>query len=199
MLKGGDKQMRLKVIKADGKVEQYLHTKVIGTINNALSAVGLADIKVAEELAEVVTYYLHKNHDCRSVTSSEIFSMIKVVLTSTGHEEAAVALSERQFERKLKRSRTEVVSLNVRKMADARLLAGADNAHHRSPWDKSKIVDNLIAKHNVDRQTARMIATMVEERILSLGITLVPVSLIEQLVLGDTASVLRAQNQMAAV
>jgi transcriptional regulator NrdR family protein len=199
MLKGGDSKMRLKVIKADRKTEQYLHTKVIGTINNALSAVGLADITVAEELAEVVTYYLHKNHSCRSVTSSEIFSMIKVVLTSTGHEEAAVALSERQFERRLKRGRIEVISLNVRKMADARLLAGVDNAHHGSPWDKSKIVDDLIAKHNVDRQTARMIATMVEERILKMGITRVPVSLIEQLVLGDTASILRVQNQLATV
>ena len=29
----------LGVVKADGQLEEYLHTKVIGTINNALAAV----------------------------------------------------------------------------------------------------------------------------------------------------------------
>jgi hypothetical protein len=44
-----------------------------------------------------------------------------------------------------------------------------------------------------------MIASMVEEKIFSMGVTLVPASLVKQLVLGDTATVLRAERQLAAV
>lgn len=191
--------MHLKVIKADGSVEEYLHTKIIGVINNALGLVDQADTNIAEELAEVVTYFLHHKQKSHSVTSSEIFSMIKVVLTATRHEEAAAALSERHFERKLKRSRIEVVSVDIQQLSDAQLLAAAEKPHQRSPWDKSRIVKTLTTSYELNRQTARMIASMVEERILGMGITSVPVSLIKQLVLGDTASVLRAQEQLAAV
>jgi len=191
--------MQLKVIKADGGVEEYLHTKVIGAISNALSRMGQPDISVAEELAEVVTYFLYHKKNRRSVTSSEIFSIIKAVLTATKYEEAAVALSEHHFERKLKRSRIEVVSINVEELADAELLHKTEHADSRSRWDKSRIVKSLVAKHDISQQTARMIASMVEEKIFNMGLTLVPASLIKQLVLGDAAAVLRAQRQLQTV
>jgi len=192
-------QMQLKVIKADGGVEEYLHTKVIGTISNALSRMGQPDISVAEELAEVVTYFLYNRQGRRSVTSSEIFSIIKTVLTATKYEEAAVALSEHHFERKLKRSRIEVVSINVEELADAELLRKNEYADGRSRWSKSRIVRDLVGKHDVSQQTARMIASMVEEKIFNMGLTLVPASLVKQLVLGDAAAVLRAQRQLQTV
>ena len=191
--------MQLKVIKADGGVEEYLHTKVIGAISNALSRMGQPDIAVAEELAEVVTYFLYHKKNRRSVTSSEIFSIIKAVLTATKYEEAAVALSEHHFERKLKRSRIEVVSINVEELADAELLRKTEHADSRSRWDKSRIVKSLVAKHGVSQQTARMIASMVEEKIFNMGLTLVPASLVKQLVLGDAAAVLCAQRQLQTV
>jgi hypothetical protein len=40
---------------------------------------------------------------------------------------------------------------------------------------------------------------MVEEKIFNMGITSVSASLIKQLVLGDTATVLRAQRQLQTV
>jgi transcriptional regulator NrdR family protein len=191
--------MQLKVIKTDGSVEQYLHTKIIGTISNALGRAGRPDISVAEELAEVVTFFLYQKQNQRSVTSSEILSMIKAVLTSTKYEEAAVALSDHHFERKLKRSRIEVVSIDVEELADAELLCKTDNSNGRSRWDKSRIVKYLVEKYGISRQTARMIASMVEEQIFNMGLTLVPASLTKQLVLGDTAAVLRAQRQLQTV
>ena len=105
--------MQLKVIKADGSVEEYLHTKIIGTISNALGRIGSPDLYVAEEMAEVVTFYLYNRQNRRTVTSSEIFSIIKAVLTATKYEDAAVALNENHFERSLKRSRTQVVSIDI--------------------------------------------------------------------------------------
>lgn len=188
--------MQLKVIKTDGSVEEYLHTKIIGIISTALSEIGRPDIYVAEELAEAVTFYLYERQHRRTATSSEIFSIIKAVLAATMYEDAAVALSERNFERRLKRSRIEVVSIDVEELADAEMLCKNEHLDRRSRWEKTRIVKDLIQKHDVPRQTARTIASMVEEKIFNMGLTLVPASLIKQLVLGDTAAVLRAQRQL---
>ena len=187
---------QLKVIKADGSVEEYLHTKVMGAINNALGEADQANIETAERFAEVVTYYLYHQQDQRTVTSSEILSVIKAVLAATGHETAAVALSERHFKRKLRRSRIEVVSADIQELTDAEYFAGTAPEDGRCRWDKSRIVQDLIATHDLCRQTARLIASMVEEKVFSMGITLIPSSLIRQLVLGDTATVLRAQREL---
>jgi len=192
-------QTQLKVIKADGSIEEYLHTKVMGTINNALGQVDQANIDIAEEFAEVVTFFLYNQYNRRTVTSGDIFSMIKVVLAGTGYEDAAVALSEHHFERKLKRSRIEVVPVDVRDLTDAEFLTGAAESTDRYRWDKSRIVGDLIAEHGIDRQTARTIAALVEEKVFNVGMTLVPSSLIKQLVLGDTATVLQAQRQLHLV
>ena len=192
-------QTQLRIIKADGTIEEYLHTKVMATINNALGEIGRADVDVAEQFAEVVTYFLYHQQNGRNVTSSEVLSMIKVVLATTGYEKAAVALSEHHFERKLKRSRVEVVLVDIRELADAEFLVGAEGPACRSRWDKSRIVEDLVAEHGLCRQTARMIAAMVEEKVFNMGITRVPSSLIKQLVLGDAAAVLHAQEQLQTV
>jgi transcriptional regulator NrdR family protein len=192
-------KVRLKVVKADGSVEEYLHTKVIGAISNALAYDGQADIHVAEELAEVVTYFLYHRKTPRTVTSGEILSIIKAVLTATTYEDAAIVLTEHHFNRKLKRSRIEVVSIDIQQLADAEMLYGVQQSPRRSRWDKSKIVNDLVTNYDVSMQTARTIASMVEERIFNIGLTSVPASLIKQLVLGDTAAFLRAQRQLQTV
>jgi transcriptional regulator NrdR family protein len=192
-------KVRLKVVKADGSIEEYLHTKVIGTISNALACDGQADIYIAEQLADVVTYSLYHGKNQRTVTSSEILSIIKAVLTATEYEDAAVALSEHHFNRKLKRSRTEVVSIDIQQLADAEMLYGVQQSPRRSRWDKSKIVNCLVTNYDVSRQTARTIASMVEEKIFNMGLTSVPAGLVKQLVLSDTAALLRAQRQLQTV
>ena len=70
-------QTPLKVIKANGSTEEYLYTKVLGTINNALSQIGHADVYIAEQFADVVTYFLYEQREYHNITSGEIFSMIK--------------------------------------------------------------------------------------------------------------------------
>jgi transcriptional regulator NrdR family protein len=191
-------KMQLKVVKTDGCAEEYLHTKVIGTINRALAQVDQADICIAEHLAEVVTYFLYHKNPARPLNSSEVFSVIKAVLTATGFEDAAIALSEHHFKRKIKRSRIEVVSIDIQKLSDAEMLCRAEEIQ-KTRWDKSRIVADLVTKHRLSRQTARTIASMVEEKIFNMGITLVPASLIKQLVLSDTAAVLRAHRQLQNV
>jgi transcriptional regulator NrdR family protein len=188
---------QFKVIKADGSVEEYLHTKVIWTISRCLERVGEADIQLAEQLAEVVTYFLYHSYQQHNITSSEIFSMVKIALASSRHEEAAVSLNEFHFSRKLKRGRIEVVPVDISELDEARLLCETKGYESRSRWDKSRIAAGLVRKHKFPRRTARAIASMVEEKILGMGLTLVPVSLIKQLVWSDAAAVMQAEKQLA--
>jgi transcriptional regulator NrdR family protein len=168
---------QLKVIKVDGSLEEYSHTKVMGTINNALCKIG------------------HRQNR-RTATSSEIFSIIKAALSAVNYDEAAIGLTEHHFQRRLKRSRTEVVSIDIQELTDAEQLTGTETTDNRCRWDKSRIVEDLVIKYDLTTSTARTIASMVEEKIFNIGINLVPSSLIKQLVLGDTATVLRAQEQL---
>lgn len=190
---------QLRVVKTDGTTEEYIHTKVVGTIHNAFSATGRPDIEMAEDLAEVVTYYLYRRHDQREVSSSEILSMIKAVLTSTSYESAALALGEHAIERRLKRARTEVLVVDVHDFADVQRLHGTRQPPARVPWDKGRIVQDLTAESGLPRQTARAVAATVEERVFGMGMTAVPRSLIKQLVLGEAAVMLRAQEQLQEV
>jgi len=191
--------MQLQVIKSDRSREKYLHTKVIGTINKALSRAEYADVYEAEQLSEVVTYYLHKDSASKTVTSGEIFSIIKAVLESTGHEKAADTLNDYQLNRKMGRTRVEVVDINIEHLCDAHALCSGDNLIRSWQWNKSMIVADLIEEYKIERQAARVIASMVEEKILAMKLSRVPVSLIRQLVLSDTALILQAQSQLLAV
>ena len=57
---------QLEVTKSDGSSEEYLHTKVLGAINNAFDQIGDTDVFLAQELADVVTYYVyHKDRGHR--------------------------------------------------------------------------------------------------------------------------------------
>ncbi len=196
-------KVQLKVIKSDGSMEEYLHTKVIGTISHALASVDESDICVAEQLAEAVTYFLyHKSRDHggpRNVSSGEIFSVIKASLAATNYEEAAIALSEYHCQRRLKRSRVEVVPVDIKQLCDAEQLCSSDDFAGRSRWDKSIIVAGLIGEHSICRPTARTIASMVEDKVFSMDLTLIPASLINQLVLNDTAKVLSAERALQVV
>jgi len=191
--------MQLKVIKADGSVEKYFHTKIVGTINNALAESDQPDVFIAEHLADAVTFFLYRSQNHYTVTSGVILSIIKAVLDETGYEDSALALTEHHLRRKIKRSRIEVLHIDVQNIADIGSFYGTDESLPKSRWDKSRIVDWLVKKHQLPRHTARMIASMTEEKILAMGVSLISTGLIKQLVLADTALVMRAHQQLQAV
>jgi ribonucleoside-triphosphate reductase (formate) len=171
--------MQLKVIKADGGIEEYLHTKIIGTINNALAESGHESEFVAEQLAEAITYYLYNNNSGGAVGSGEIYSMIQAMLSTTGYDDAALVLNNYHYTRELMRHRIEVV----------------DADGHES-WNKSQIVQDLVCREGMQRQTARTIASMVEEKVLRIGLNKVPTSLIRELVEIETKAILEAEQQL---
>jgi hypothetical protein len=190
--------MQLKVIKADGSTEEYLHTKVLGTINYALGLVDEANVFVAEQLAEAITYFLYQRGPGSRVSSSEISSMIEIVLAATPYDAAALALSENRYKRKIKRDRIEVTAMDMEDACRVAALGQGPVVASATRWDKSRIVANLVNKKNINRQTARAIASMVEEKVLELGVSRVSHGLIKQLVLADTLTMLQAERQLQA-
>ena len=163
---------QLEVMKSDGSFEEYLHTKVLGAINNAFDQIAQTDVFLAQELADVVTYYAYHKDDGnrKRVSSSEILSIVKVVLTTTDHEEAAAALSEHHYARRLKRRRIDVVSLDIHDLTDAQQFHETTDLGVKTRWDKSRIADDLIEEHNLNRQTARAIASMIGPIFMKLGL-----------------------------
>jgi hypothetical protein len=174
--------MQLKVIKVDGGIEEYLHTKIIGTISNALAGSGHDSMFVAEQLAEAITYYLYNNNSGGAVGSGEIYSMIQAMLSTTGYDDAALVLNNYHYTRELMRHRIEVV-----------------NADGRTSWNKSQIVHDLVSRHDMQRQTARTIASMVEEKVLRIGLGRVPTSLIRELVEIESEAILEAEQQLGGL
>jgi len=189
---------RLKVIKADGSIEDYLYTKVLGSVNNALALTDQANIFAAEQFTEAITYFLYQRRDCTRVTSSEILSMIQIVLEATFYKDAAIALVECYYQRQIKRHRIEVIDINMQDLNSISTSSPPAGQVGSSRWDKSRIVRYLTTKHNLAVQTARMIASMVEEKVLNMGINRISCSLVKQIVLADAAAVLRAEEQLKA-
>ena len=181
--------MQLKVIKIDVSTEEYLHTKVLGTFNNALAAINQSNVFVAEQFAEAITFYLYQKRTYITITTDEVHLMIQAVLTATGYENASLALNEHRMNRKLQRKRVVVV-YNDRFADDPNLTD--------CQWDKSQIVKDLMVNDNINRHIARVIASSVEEKVFNIGVSRIRRSLIKQLVMADTDAMLQAQEQLQA-
>ena len=189
-------QTQLKVIKADGSSEEYMHTKVLAAVSNALASAGQPDTKTAEQLAEVITYTLYHKQKRRSISSGEIFSIVKATLASSGFENAAAALNDYHLRRQMMRSRIEVAAVDMKEMADAKKFSDICRKAEKSRWDKSRIVAYLTDKFRIERHTARAIASVVEQKVLNLELSVVPSSLVKQLVLSEAAAFFKASQQM---
>jgi hypothetical protein len=72
--------MKIRVLKSDGTVEPYLHTKVLGTFHNALTAVDENDLTAAEQLAEAVTFYLYRADGSHTISVDQIHLLIQSAL-----------------------------------------------------------------------------------------------------------------------
>ncbi|OHB57213.1 MAG: hypothetical protein A2173_06490 [Planctomycetes bacterium RBG_13_44_8b] len=188
--------VQLKVIKADGSQERYLHTKVMAAFVNALAVPQEFDASIASHLAETVTFYLYNNHRKNKITSSEILSIIQAVLSSTGHDGAAANLAEHSRKRNLLRSRLEIAKYDMQEACTSIKMRKAVASPSIIRWNKSKIITDLIAEYNLDNTTARLVASMVEEKVLNSGLRCISTAFIRFLVVLQTQAILSAQQQM---
>jgi hypothetical protein len=185
--------MQLKVVKADGTQEEYLHTKVIASFVNALAEPDQNCINLASEFAETVTFYLYDKYPRSCITSNEILSMIIAVLSSTGYGHAAENLAAHHQRRNLLRARVEVIKFDTQAPSMLRQFEIPDSTDR---WNKSRIVKDLRTEYNLDIAAARTIASMVEEKILDSGLRCLTTDFVRFLVISQTQAVLSAQQQL---
>ena len=185
--------MIVRVMKTDGGVEEYLHTKVLLCISNALGGVREWDVATAQKLAEAVTTFIYGQKE-EQITSQKIREMIELVLVETGYGDAAVALSENHRRRTLARNRTEVVEAEVCELGDAEAVAAGALAPRQ--WSKSRIAEHIKSSYGLEHQAARAAAGRTEEKVLALGMTRVWSGLVRQIVMAETATMLRAEKHL---
>jgi hypothetical protein len=186
--------MQLKVIKADGTQEEYLHTKVMTCLVNAFACLDEAYLAAATELADTVTFYLYIQHDRNEISSGEIFSIIQAVLSSTGYDFAAENILNHRLRRNLLRTRIEVTKFDAKNCAAAKTnrIDLTDTTH----WNKSKIVYDLQSEQKLDAITARTIASMAEEKIINSELRNFTTDFIKFLVISQMQAIISAQRQL---
>lgn len=190
--------MQLRVVKADGSSEVYLHTKVLGTISAALADSGSYQHGKAEQLAEAVTTFLRRRYGNTSVSSDEIYSMIEIVLGDTGHEAAALALHDHRLQRAIRRRRVEVVYLTEQQREQLR-RDGEDIDDSLLPvqaWNKSMIIRDMETQWKVPRYLAQAVAGHVEDRILQLECRQITSDLLREFVINELLMVRKAEKAL---
>ncbi|MBN2377154.1 MAG: hypothetical protein JXD22_12180 [Sedimentisphaerales bacterium] len=191
--------MQLRVEKADGSYEVYLHTKVLGTIAAALADGDCYQECLPEEFAEAVTTFLRRRYTNGIVTSSEIYSMIEVVLSDTGYDQAALALHEHHINRQIKRRRVEVIRCPGMPQEESDILEGDELFFEGTvqPWSKSVIVRDLERENHLAHSFSRAVGGAVEEKVLRLGIRRIRSSLVWELVLNELLMIRQAELALA--
>jgi len=185
--------MQVRVIKADGSKESYLHTKIIRTLSRVIDIDFEGSICLAEELAEALTYYIYSYTKTDLIYSYNIHSMLLAMITDTGYENYGSALQEHHINRVALRKRIEVVTIDDPFEAG---IGFCDPNERSSRWNKSIIVNCLESIYGLEHYIARTIAGEVEGKVLHLGTYKISRSLIKQLVISEASAMLNAQAQL---
>jgi len=172
--------MQIRVTKVDGSTEAYLHTKVLGSLHQAMAAVQSDCLETAQMLSDAVTYFLYQPSQSDRLTTDQIHQMVLTVLAGAGFASAAEVLAAHRLNRRLQRRRITVV--------DSEWCV----------WDKGLIVRDLIGCYQAERSLARAIAGSVEEKVLRMGAVQIRKGLIRHLVVTDLENMLDAHHELVA-
>lgn len=163
----------IRVCKRDGTIEPFNLAKLVSCMRNGMSASGDAvglDLPCVRGLAEAVHEYLTETADEAAVASSRIADLVDLVLTQTGHPDAA--LMTRRFARDRERERRRQLVASARK-TDGRVV--------QKRWKKTLLVQHLRRKHMLDAPASRMIAGRVEQLVFGCGLRVVTSGLVTEM------------------
>jgi len=172
------------VRKRDGRLVPFDQSRIANAIFKAAQAVGGEDRVLAEELASMVTMLLERDFDGTPPGIEEIQDVVEKVLIETGHARTAKAYILYR-DRRARIRQSLQVRKPVRKQAsstDIALLVNAERQDELALWDKSKIARALEVEADLAPETARQIASAVEQRVMNSGLTRISTSLIRELV-----------------
>ncbi|NLY74559.1 MAG: anaerobic ribonucleoside-triphosphate reductase [Firmicutes bacterium] len=106
-----DKPFR-SIRKRDGRIVEFDSDKIAAAIFKAAKAVGGEDRQLAEELAEVVVQYLHKQLGLGIPTVEEVQDAVEKVLIETGHAKTAKAyILYRDRRTRLREAKSELMDV----------------------------------------------------------------------------------------
>mgnify|MGYP005647879417 CR=1 FL=1 len=172
------------VQKRDGRRVPFNETKIADAIFQAAQAVGGDDRALAEELASMVTMMLERSYDGTPPQIEDVQDTVEKVLIETGHARTAKAYILYRDRRARIRQ-----SLQVRKpvrnngdSTDIALLVNTETQDKIDQWDKANIARALELEAELDQKAAHGIASAVERKVISSGLTRISTSLIRELV-----------------
>ena len=172
-----------KVRKRDGRIVSFDKTKIADAIFKAAQSVGGEDRFLAEQIADVVAFYLEKK-GVEIPDIEEIQDAVEKALIETGHAKTAKAFilyrdwrtRVRNIIKVSKQTRPNVSS------TDFALMVSTSQTADILPWDKNKISDALIKECNISASVADTIASSVEEKIMRSELRNISTTLIRELV-----------------
>ena len=173
-----------KVRKRDGRIVSFDKSKIADAIFKAAESVGGEDRFLADQLAEVVEFYLGKK-GVAIPEIEEIQDAVEKVLIETGHAKTAKTFilyrDWRTRVRNTMRVSKQTKSANI-SSTDFALMVSNSQMADILPWDKSKISDALIKECDISPSIASTIASSVEEKIMRSELKNISTVLIRELV-----------------
>ncbi|MFH1548262.1 MAG: anaerobic ribonucleoside-triphosphate reductase [Candidatus Omnitrophota bacterium] len=173
-----------KVRKRDGRVVSFDKSKIADAIFKAAESVGGEDRFLADQLAEVVEFYIGKKGvDVPEI--EEIQDAVEKVLIETGHAKTAKTFilyrDWRTRVRNTMKVSKQAKSSNI-SSTDFALMVSTSQMADILPWDKKKISDALIKECDISPSIASTIASSVEEKIMRSELKNISTILIRELV-----------------
>ena len=179
------------VRKRDNRIVPFDDTKIADAIHKALRSVGQADRARSEELAELVCQFLEENLSGTVPAIEEIQDAVETVLINVWPEVAKEYIIYRRHRSTLRETLEVRKSLDdVHAIEDDPLAPGVltevpavdHDVGGIAKWQKSKIAASLIKESDVDPTIAAAVASAVEEKVFSSGMSRLSTSLIRELV-----------------
>ena len=154
------------IAKRDGPDERFNSAKLSSSIARAGADINVRDIRLARELASAVSLFIGPQMAGSQLNSIQLQSMTEQVLTETGHTN--IAMSYTLYHQRRHRLREQ--------------LRVEDRWGQPSVWNKTRIACYLTGHHHLESSTGRMVASMVEKRIMAAGFERITQRLIREIV-----------------
>lgn len=144
-------------------------------------------------------YYVSKNSDNKRIPAIEnVQDLVEMVLAEEGYAEVLAAYKRYRKQREFARNKIKVLkdasSEDVDVTDATLLLVESHSSNITRPWDRKRIVKQLLEETNVGSELANAIAKSVENQVIAANFPTVSSSLIRELVNNElTARGLQAQ------
>lgn len=156
------------VRKRDGGCEPFEHGKLRRSLSLAMRACQY-DERFADSLAKAVGLHVEGWRDRHPPTSDYIFRCVRTVLKETGLADVARQIGFHRNHR-------------ARRRRGVQVLDGTLSDTLLRPWRKADVVRTLERGHRVSPAVARILAGVIEERVLMLNYEVLTTALIDELI-----------------